>query len=123
MRYHTAGGFLIEPEAVPFALVAQTTSVSKPQSTTAVPTAATQAGVSLMPVALNQVAAQGDSNRRGSDSLDSLLERQQQAPLPVLDGERMEGDEAKGDRLRTGHKRSARWWPTSDRSVFGCQYK
>src|SRR6266568_138611 len=34
VRYHTAGGFLIDPEAVPFALVAQTTSVSKPQSTT-----------------------------------------------------------------------------------------
>src|SRR5581483_5839036 len=102
VRYHTAGGFLIEPEAVPFALVAQTTSVSKPQSTTAVPTAAMQAGVTLTPVALNQAAAQGDSNRRGSDSLDSLLERQQRAPLPVLYGERMEGDEVKGDRLRTG---------------------
>ena len=102
VRYHTAGGFLIEPEAVPFALVAQTTSVSKPQSTTGVPTAAMQAGVTLVPVALNQAAAQGDSNRRGSDSLDSLLERQQRAPLPVLYGERMEGDEVKGDRLRTG---------------------
>jgi len=32
VRYHTASGFLIEPEAVPFALVAQTTGVSKPQS-------------------------------------------------------------------------------------------
>jgi hypothetical protein len=101
VRYHTAGGFLIEPEAVPFALVAQTASVSKPQSTT-VTTAAMEAGVTLMPVALNQAAAQGDSNRRGSDSLDSLLERQHRAPLPVLYKERMEGDEVKGDRLRTG---------------------
>jgi hypothetical protein len=31
-----------------------------------------------------------------------LLERQKRAPLPVLYGERMEGDEVKGDRLRTG---------------------
>src|SRR5215470_19362476 len=53
VRYHTAGGFLIEPEAVPFALVAQTTSVSKPQSATAVPAATTQAGATVMPVALN----------------------------------------------------------------------
>jgi hypothetical protein len=36
------------------------------------------------------------------ESLDSLLERQQQAPMPVLYGERMEGDEVKGDRLRAG---------------------
>lgn len=102
VRYHTAGSFLIEPEAVPFALVAQTTNVSKPQSAIAVPTATTQAGVTFMPVALNQAAAQGDSSQHGSDSLDSLLERQKWAPLPVLYGERMEGDEVKGDRLRTG---------------------
>ena len=37
LRYQTAGGFLIEPEAVPFALVAQTASMSKPQSPTAGP--------------------------------------------------------------------------------------
>ena len=36
------------------------------------------------------------------DSLDSLLERQEQAPLPVLYGERPESDEVKGDRLRAG---------------------
>ena len=37
LRYQTAGGFLIEPEAVPFALVAQTASMPKPQSPTAGP--------------------------------------------------------------------------------------
>jgi hypothetical protein len=36
------------------------------------------------------------------DSLDSLLERQKQAPMPVLYGGRPEGDEVKGDRLRAG---------------------
>src|SRR5208337_4773072 len=36
------------------------------------------------------------------DSLDSLLERQKQAPMPVLYGERPESDEVKGDRLRAG---------------------
>jgi hypothetical protein len=36
------------------------------------------------------------------DSLDGLLERQKQAPMPVLYGERPEGDEVKGDRLRAG---------------------
>ena len=36
------------------------------------------------------------------DSLDGLLERQKQAPMPVLYGERPESDEVKGDRLRAG---------------------
>jgi hypothetical protein len=102
LRYQTAGGFLIEPDVVPFALVAQTASVSKPKYATASPIAGAQAGATLMPAAFNQAPAQEDSNQRGSDSLDSLLERQRRAPLPVLYGERMEGDEVKGDRLRTG---------------------
>src|SRR5271166_3882676 len=32
LRYQPSGGFLVEPDAVPFALVAQTTSVSKAQA-------------------------------------------------------------------------------------------
>ena len=55
-----------------------------------------------MPAAFNPTPTQETSSQPKSDSLDSLLERQKQAPLPVLYGERMEGDEVKGDRLRTG---------------------
>jgi hypothetical protein len=103
LRYQTPGGFLIEPEAVPFALVAQTTSVSKPQPPTAGPIADTaQLSGTVVPAAFNPTATQEASSQLKSDSLDSLLERQKQAPLPVLYGERMEGDEVKGDRLRTG---------------------
>src|SRR6266496_3082342 len=102
LRYQTAGGFLIEPEAVPFALIAQTTSVSKPQPPTAGPIANTaQSRGTLVPAAFNPTGTQEASTQPKSDSLDSLLERQKQAPLPVLYGERMEGD-VKGDRLRTG---------------------
>ena len=36
------------------------------------------------------------------DSLNTLLERQKQAPLPALYGENPEDDEVKGDRLRAG---------------------
>ncbi len=100
--YQTAVGFLIEPEAVPFALVAQTASVSKPLSPTAGPiTSTAQSSGTLVPAAFNPTATQEASSQPKSDSLDSLLERQKQAPLPVLYGERMEGD-VKGDRLRTG---------------------
>ena len=103
LRYQTAGGFLIEPEAVPFAVVAQTASVSKPQSATAGPIANTaQSSATLVPAAFNPTATQEVSSQPKSDFLDSLLEHQKQAPLPVLYGERMEGDEVKGDRLRTG---------------------
>jgi len=88
LRYQPSGGFLVEPDAIPFALVAQTASVSKAQ-----------------PAALS---AAGDNPGKtvaslpNPDSLDTLLERQKRAPLPVLYGERPESDEVKGDRLRAG---------------------
>lgn len=103
LRYQTAGGFLIEPEAVPFALVAQTASMSKPQSPTAGPiTNTAQASGTLLPAAFSPTATPEASSQPKPDSLEGLLERQKQAPLPVLYGDRMEGDEVKGDRLRTG---------------------
>jgi hypothetical protein len=103
LRYQTAGSFLIEPDAVPFALVAQTASMSNPQSPPAGPMANTaQSSETLVPAAFKPTATQEPLSQPQSDSLDSLLERQKQAPLPALYGERMEGDEVKGDRLRTG---------------------
>ena len=103
LRYQTAGGFLVEPDPVPFALVAQTTAVPKIPSSTAGPIAnSAQSGGTLMPAAFNPASTPEASSQPKADSLDNLLERQKQAPLPVLYGERMEGDEVKGDRLRTG---------------------
>ena len=90
LRYQPAGGFLVEPDAVPLALVPQTANISKmhdapgPSSLPAISTTA-------------PTSVHGDP-----DSLDALLERQEQAPLPVLYGERPEGDEVKSDRLRAG---------------------
>jgi hypothetical protein len=88
LRYQPSGGFLVEPAAVPFALVAQTASLSKAQPAVVSP-AGNNPG--------KTVASQSNP-----ESLDALLERQKQAPLPVLYGERPESDEAKGDRLRVG---------------------
>jgi len=42
------------------------------------------------------------TNQPAPKSLDSLLLRQQKAPLPTLYGKRIEGENVKGDRLRTG---------------------
>ena len=90
LRYQPAGGFLVESDAVPSALVAQTASVSK-----------TPAPLAVSSTSGNSIT-EGVSRRADPDSLDTLLERQKQAPLPVLYGGRPEGDEVKGDRLRAG---------------------
>jgi hypothetical protein len=90
LRYQPSGGFLVEPDAVPFALVSQTASVSK--APVPLPVSSTLSSGISAPV----------SGHADSDSLDTLLERQKQAPLPALYGENPEGDEVKGDRLRAG---------------------
>ena len=105
LRYQPSRGFLVEPDAIPFALVAQTASVSKADGTTAsitavsAPTGSTLVTASLMTANSRLEAA---PTQPKPDSLDDLLERQKQAPMPVLYGERPEGDEVKGDRLRAG---------------------
>jgi hypothetical protein len=104
LRYQNPGGFLIEPEVVPFALVAQTASLSKSQPMAANPVAnAATIDATPLPVSLNSATTpEALPSQPKADSLDTLLERQKQAPLPVLYGARMEGDEVKGARLRTG---------------------
>ena len=105
LRYQPSGGFLVEPDAVPFALVAQTASVSKADTITAstatvfVPTSS-----ALLPASLTTAHSPLETvpTQPKPDSLDSLLERQKQAPLPELYGERPEGDEVKGNRLKAG---------------------
>jgi hypothetical protein len=104
LRYQKAGGFLIEPEPVPFALIAQTASLTKSSPSTGANsiTSSAEAPATLMPASLDAMTALEVSGESKADSLDSLLERQKQAPLPVLFGEHMEGDEVKGARLRAG---------------------
>ena len=92
LRYQPSGGFLVEPDAVPFALVAQTASVSKAQpaevSSVASPSGT---GAALLPASLTTANSPVEKvpSQPKPDSLDSLLERQKQAPMPVLYGERI----------------------------------
>src|ERR1035441_1799858 len=105
LRYQPSGGFVVEPDAVPFALVAQTASVSKAQApTTSAASGSAEPSAALLPAALTTTNSPVERvpSEPKPDSLDSLLERQKQAPIPVLYGERMKGDEVKGDRLRAG---------------------
>ena len=90
LRYQPSGGFLVEPDAVPFALISQTASVSR--TPVALPVSSAPPGY----------AATNAPSHSDPDSLDTLLERQKQAPLPVLYGEKPDGEEVKGDRLRAG---------------------
>src|ERR1035438_6706480 len=105
LRYQPSGGFLVEPDAVPSALVAQTASVSKAQAAiTSSAASPAGTGATLLPASLTMANSPVEraSSEPKPDSLDSFLERQKQAPMPVLYGERMEGDDVKGDRLRAG---------------------
>lgn len=86
-RYQASNGFLVDPDAIPFALVSQTTPLQGPDSAT------------------NGKAYLGSlspENQRKPQTLDVLLERQRRAPLPRLYGQRIESEESKGDRLRAG---------------------
>jgi len=110
LQYKSPGSFLVEPEVVPFPTVAQTAPLGKAQAIASVGAANSIDGqASLMPTAFalnpsNGSKASSDTatNQPAPKSLDSLLLRQQEAPLPTLYGERIEGENVKGDRLRTG---------------------
>lgn len=106
VRYSPAGGFLIEPEVVPFPLVGQTSSVSSVAQPASAHTTADQGLVRPVstPLPAGPPLAQSapGPNERVSASLDDLLVRQRQAPLPELFGQHVEGEDSKGDRLRVG---------------------
>ena len=109
LRYQNTGGFLIEPDPVPFALVAQTTSLGKASAVGLMEPMAAGVNaslgappVTLMSASLQSAATPEATSEPKADSLDSLLERQKRALLPALYGEHMEGDEVKGARLRAG---------------------
>jgi hypothetical protein len=86
-RYQPSNGFLVDPDAIPFALVSQTTPLQGPDSAT---------NGKAYPGSLSP------ENQRKPQTLDVLLERQRRAPLPRVYGQRMESEESKGDRLRAG---------------------
>src|SRR5580692_104285 len=110
LQYKPSGSFLVEPDVVPFPLVGQTTPLEKAQP---VANSTVTNGADRQPLLISTSLGTSASNMPNSPpepavsqaqprSLDDLLERQERAPLPVLHGEREEGEKVKGDRLRTG---------------------
>jgi hypothetical protein len=110
LQYRSQGSFLVEPEVVPFPFIGQTTPVVKTEPASSGATAtSSERLVSFLSAAfaaktpsatdMRPEPALGQSR---PTSLDDLLERQENAPLPTLFGERIEGENVEGDRLRVG---------------------
>jgi hypothetical protein len=106
LRYKPAGSFLVEPDVVPFPVVGQITAVAKAESASI---AGTDKDPSVLPTALEtntskemNIVPPPSQGASRTTSLDDLLKRQENAPLPALYGERIEGENVKGDRLRVG---------------------
>jgi len=110
VQYKPAGSFLVERDVVPFPLVGQTAPLVKAQpiGNSAAPNIADRQP-SFIPSEFATSATNGPNSQSepvtsesSPKSLDGLLRRQQEAPLPSLYGERIEGENVKGDRLRAG---------------------
>jgi hypothetical protein len=100
VRYKPLSGFLVEQETVPAFLVGESTNLSTlPVLTNFDPGTPGFAAPTFARTSAPRMAAQEQSK---SDSLDQLLDRQKQAPLPALFGERVERANTKGDLLRAG---------------------
>ena len=106
LQYKPSNGFLVEPEAVPFPLVGQTTTVSRTTAGAGGGPSPAEPSESFVPASARTTVIAGPATvvapPKQAQSLDELLERQKQAPLPALYGERIEAEKVKGDRLRAG---------------------
>lgn len=87
-RYQVSTGFLVEPDAVPFALVSQTAPLQGPDN--------------VVPVKADSPREPSLGAQRIPENLDGLLERQRRASLPKLYGQEIESVEPRKDRLRAG---------------------
>lgn len=107
LQYKPTASFLVEPEVVPFPLIGQTASIEKSVAAASTANANAKNPMQLLPTALNRDASEAtgvhvETTLKQSTPLDDLLQRQENAPLPVLYGERIESEDVKGDRLRVG---------------------
>jgi hypothetical protein len=109
LQYRPAASFLVEPEVVPFPVIGQTTSIVMSEST-ANGAIKNNSDIhsTFLPAALaadhskETNALPAPASSLAQPSLEDLLKRQESAPLPALYGERIEGDNTKGDHLRVG---------------------
>ena len=102
LRYKPLTGFLIEQETVPAFMVGESANLSR---MTVVPSNLdpTAPGMAAPSFARTSVTGMPAEVQSQSESLDQLLDRQKQAPLPTLFGQRVEGGaNSQGDLVRAG---------------------
>jgi len=100
LRYKPLTGFLIEQEMVPAFLVGESANLSRmPVLADRDRSAPGMAAPSFARTSATGVPAEVQAQ---SQSLDQLLDRQKQAPLPALFGERVERANTQGDLVRAG---------------------
>jgi hypothetical protein len=110
LQYKPAASFLVEPEIVPFPMIGQTTPIIKSEP---VHGSAAKIGADKQPwfapttfpvntQETTKIQSEAGPRQPRAVSLDDLLERQENAPLPTMYGQRIEGENFKGDRLRVG---------------------
>ncbi|HEV7676369.1 MAG TPA: hypothetical protein VGQ12_17695 [Candidatus Angelobacter sp.] len=108
LHYGPAGNFVIEPEAVPYPLVPQTAAVGKTAQATQATGGLRSANLvsaaisTTTPTAVTTATKDPSPAQQNGTGLDELLDRQKQAKLPELYGQKVEGETGSGDRLRTG---------------------
>jgi hypothetical protein len=112
VKYEAPNGFFVSPSGFPFALVGATVPLA--QGTGFAPDATTRALPKPAAPARTVSAITGGSTPAFPDAarsdvpnsnLDTLLEQQESAPLPVLYGEHIGEESASGDRVRAGVSR------------------
>jgi hypothetical protein len=107
VKYEVSGDFFVGPSGFPFALVGATVPLAEARGTGAPEPAGVARNSATRTSALN---ASGDppsavTNTSANQSLDQLLQEQEDAPLPALYGEHIEEESVKGDRVRAGVSR------------------
>ena len=105
LRYEPTRGFFIAPSGFPFALVGENVPLTQAeQPTGAAPKAANLTGRGSQG-SWATVDPPARQSAVDSDDLGKLLEQQENAPLPVLYGERVSEESISGDHVRAGVSR------------------
>jgi hypothetical protein len=109
LQYKPATTFQIEPDVMPFPLIGQTTLMRSQSVSGSSTSTGSDKQSSFTPNALTSDATEAKNlhpenlpKQLPVTPMDGLLERQEKAPLPTLYGQRFEGEDVKGDRLRVG---------------------
>ncbi|MGB6875413.1 MAG: hypothetical protein WBD87_05210 [Candidatus Acidiferrales bacterium] len=106
VKYEPPADFFVPPSGFPFALIGATIPLTQGEETASAATPASANSTGRAPsMDPHSSLMQATKNKASSSALDQLLDEQQNAPLPVLYGERVGEESVKGDHVRAGVSR------------------